>query len=158
MNLPLLEWLNKYTFPNEAKFRDVDYAQKVYEKVIRRDLCCGTTTCSWFASLHLESSKLLVDIVREQGQRAHIGKVSMDRNSPEDYIETTAQGLADVESFVQYVQDTDKTPQPLVTPSPPSLPYALSIYNAAFDYFLFRQSICSLYISYLDLFLLVQVR
>jgi len=82
----------------------------------------------------------------------------MDRNSPEDYIETTAQGLADVESFVQYVQDTDKTPQPLVTPSPPSLPYALSIYNAAFDYFLFRQSICSLYISYLDLFLLVQVR
>mmetsp|Transcript_2264 Transcript_2264/g.2812 ORF Transcript_2264/g.2812 Transcript_2264/m.2812 type:complete len:250 (+) Transcript_2264:455-1204(+) len=117
MNLPLLEWLNKYTFPNEAKFRDVDYAQKVYEKVIRRDLCCGTTTCSWFASLHLESSKLLVDIVREQGQRAHIGKVSMDRNSPEDYIETTAQGLADVESFVQYVQDTDKTPQPLVTPS-----------------------------------------
>ena len=44
-------------------------------------------------------------------------KVSMDRNSPEDYIETTAQGLADVESFVQYVQDTDKTPQPLVTPS-----------------------------------------
>eukprot|EP00615_Pteridomonas_danica_P010673 CAMPEP_0114335134 /NCGR_PEP_ID=MMETSP0101-20121206/4854_1 /TAXON_ID=38822 ORGANISM="Pteridomonas danica, Strain PT" /NCGR_SAMPLE_ID=MMETSP0101 /ASSEMBLY_ACC=CAM_ASM_000211 /LENGTH=352 /DNA_ID=CAMNT_0001466655 /DNA_START=64 /DNA_END=1122 /DNA_ORIENTATION=+ len=103
MNLPLLEWLNKYTFPNEAKFRDVDYAQKVYEKVIRRDLCCGTTTCSWFASLHLESSKLLVDIVREQGQRAHIGKVSMDRNSPEDYIETTAQGLADVESFVQFV-------------------------------------------------------
>lgn len=42
----------------------------------------GTTTCSYFATLHLEASKLLVDIVREQGQRAYVGKVSMDRNSP----------------------------------------------------------------------------
>jgi guanine deaminase len=42
----------------------------------------GTTTCSYYATLHLEASKLLVDIVREQGQRAYVGKVSMDRNSP----------------------------------------------------------------------------
>lgn len=26
--------------------------------------------------------QLLVDIVKEQGQRAYVGKVSMDRNSP----------------------------------------------------------------------------
>ena len=35
----------------------------------------GTTTCSWFATIHLEATKLLVDVVREQGQRAHVGKV-----------------------------------------------------------------------------------
>jgi hypothetical protein len=27
-------------------------------------------------------AQLLVDIVKEQGQRAYVGKVSMDRNSP----------------------------------------------------------------------------
>jgi guanine deaminase len=117
MNLPLLEWLNKYTFPNEAKFKDTAYARKVYEKAVRRGLCCGTTTCSWFATLHLEASKILVDVVREQGQRAHVGKVSMDRNSPEDYVESTAQGLKDVKAFVEYVKETDKSTQPIVTPS-----------------------------------------
>jgi guanine deaminase len=43
----------------------------------------------------------------------------MDRNSPPDYIEETAQGLQDAESFVSYVQESeDKSVQPpLVTPS-----------------------------------------
>lgn len=61
LDLPLLEWLNKYTFPNEAKFKDTQYARKVYDKAIKRGLSCGTTTCSWFATLHLDASKV-VDI------------------------------------------------------------------------------------------------
>ena len=28
-DLPLLEWLNKYTFPCESRFKDLDFARKV---------------------------------------------------------------------------------------------------------------------------------
>ena len=34
VGLPLLDWLNKYTFPTEAKFKDNTFAKKVYSKVV----------------------------------------------------------------------------------------------------------------------------
>lgn len=34
LDMPLLEWLNTYTFPLEAKFTDQDFAAKVYTKVV----------------------------------------------------------------------------------------------------------------------------
>lgn len=104
MDLPLLQWLETYTFPCESKFSDASHAKRVYEKVVRRHLSYGTTFTSWFATIHLEASKALVDIVQAHGQRAHVGKVSMDRNSPEYYVEKdTARGLREVEEFVDYV-------------------------------------------------------
>lgn len=106
MDLPLLQWLETYTFPSEAKLADLGHARKVYSKAVQRHLRNGTTCCAWFATLHLEASKVLVDVLREHGQRAHVGKVSMDWNSPDYYVEDTEQGLKDVESFVDYVQST----------------------------------------------------
>lgn len=35
----------------------------------------GTTTCSYLASIHLEGTKVLVDVIRGLGQRAFVGKV-----------------------------------------------------------------------------------
>jgi guanine deaminase len=34
LDLDLLDWLNKYTFPTEAKFTDLEYAHTVYSKVV----------------------------------------------------------------------------------------------------------------------------
>lgn len=31
MDLPLLDWLNTYTFKTEAAFKDTDYARGVYQ-------------------------------------------------------------------------------------------------------------------------------
>ena len=75
MDLPLLSWLEKYTFPCESKFADLSFASTVYEKSIKRHLKCGTTFASYFATLHLEASKLLVDVINSVGQRAFVGKV-----------------------------------------------------------------------------------
>jgi cytosine/adenosine deaminase-related metal-dependent hydrolase len=47
-DLPLLEWLNKYTFPVEAKFKEAAFAQDVYTKAVRRLLINGTTTACYF--------------------------------------------------------------------------------------------------------------
>ncbi|KAJ3114747.1 hypothetical protein HK100_001566 [Physocladia obscura] len=117
MDVPLLEWLAKYTFPHEAKFQDAEYAQKNYDIVVRRLIENGTTTCSYFATLHLEASKRLVDIVQKHGQRAIVGKVNMDRNSPLYLCETTEQSISDTTDFVNHVLNKqDSLVHPVITP------------------------------------------
>ena len=76
------------------KFADLGHARRVYAAAVHRSLRAGTTTCAWFATLHLDASKLLVDVVRACGQRAHVGKVSMDTNAPESYVEQTDGAIA----------------------------------------------------------------
>jgi guanine deaminase len=39
----LLDWLQQLTFPREAKFSDVEYAEKVYDEVVRRNLNAGVS-------------------------------------------------------------------------------------------------------------------
>ncbi|GFH31311.1 guanine aminohydrolase, partial [Haematococcus lacustris] len=56
-----------------------------------RFLSNGTTTATYFGSLHLEPNKVLVDVIAELGQRAVVGKVNMDRESPDSYMEPTQQ-------------------------------------------------------------------
>lgn len=34
LDLPLLQWLNTYTFPVEAQYKDLNFAGKVYNKVV----------------------------------------------------------------------------------------------------------------------------
>lgn len=103
MDLPLLQWLETYTFPCEAKFKDPEFARDVYLKAVDRHLRYGTTTCSYFATIHLEACKVLVDVVKRLGQRAYVGKVSMDRNSPDYLIETTPDAIRDAEAFAKFV-------------------------------------------------------
>jgi hypothetical protein len=55
------------------------------------------------------TKQLLVDIVREQGQRAYVGKVSMDRNSPDFYVEETQAGIAAAHAFVKYALQTEQS-------------------------------------------------
>ena len=75
LDLPLLEWLNTYTFPKEAKFSSIDYAKKAYTHSIKKHLKNGTTTCCYFATIHRDSSVLLAKIINKLGQRAIVGKV-----------------------------------------------------------------------------------
>ena len=101
MDLPLLQWLEKYTFPTESRFSDLEFARAVYSKSVRRHLRNGTTFACYFATIHNSAAKVLVDVIAEAGQRAYVGKVSMDRNSPDFYIEETNKGLEDAEEFVR---------------------------------------------------------
>lgn len=34
LDIPLLQWLSKYTFPVESRFKDLDFAKKVYTQVV----------------------------------------------------------------------------------------------------------------------------
>ncbi|KAF9198410.1 hypothetical protein BGZ49_000781 [Haplosporangium sp. Z 27] len=117
-DLPLLEWLDTYTFPRESKFADKDYARKLYTKSVARSLRNGTTSACWYATIHLEACKELVDIIQEQGQRAYVGKVNMNQNSPDYLVETTESSVKDTRAFINYVQDVNSklNHAPLITP------------------------------------------
>lgn len=88
-DLKLLEWLNKYTFPVESQFKNIEFAKKAYSRVVKRQLQNGTTYCSYFGTIHTEATKVLAEECLKQGMRALVGKVCMDMNAPEYYIETT---------------------------------------------------------------------
>ncbi|XP_065106458.1 guanine deaminase [Paramisgurnus dabryanus] len=81
LDLPLLDWLNTYTFPVEAQYEDLDFASNVYTKVVKRTLKNGTTTACYFATIHTDASLLLGELADKFGQRALVGKVCMDCNS-----------------------------------------------------------------------------
>ncbi|GAA5835886.1 hypothetical protein JCM9279_002131 [Rhodotorula babjevae] len=109
----LLDWLDKVTFPAEAKFADVAYARRTYEDVVDRLINSGTTTACLYGTLHRQSSKILAAICHRRGQRAFVGKCNMDRNSPSTYSETsTERSLADTEDFVTFVRERCDSPCP----------------------------------------------
>ncbi|KAG0364857.1 hypothetical protein BGZ54_007094 [Gamsiella multidivaricata] len=119
-DIPLLEWLDTLTFPHESKFKDPDYARQIYSKAVARSLRNGTTSACWFATIHLDATKELVRVIEEQGQRAYIGKVNMNQNSPDFLIETTESSVADTRAFIEYVNATNAhmgtESKPLLTP------------------------------------------
>lgn len=103
LDLGLLDWLKKYTFPTEAKFKDLKFAEIAYRKAVRRVLRNGTTTASYFATIHTDATILLCDIIDEFGQRAHVGKVNVNQHSPDYYTEDTAESITETKRFVEAV-------------------------------------------------------
>ena len=55
-DLQLLDWLNKYTFPSEAKFKDAAFAARVCRNAVARTLRNGTTSCMYCATIHTDAA------------------------------------------------------------------------------------------------------
>lgn len=62
-----MQWLNKYTFPAEMRYSDVQHAEHVYPHLVQRLLANGTTTAVYYATIHLEATKKLVEVVEKLG-------------------------------------------------------------------------------------------
>lgn len=105
MDLELLDWLEKYTFPEESKFNDIAYAKKVYSSFVKELKNGPTTRACMFATIHKDSTLLLMDLLENSGLISYVGKVNMDRNSPEYLIESTEQSLEDTSSWIESVEN-----------------------------------------------------
>lgn len=117
MDMELLEWLDHITFPEESKFADLDYARASYS-IFTEDLKkSATTRASIFATLHVEATELLMDLVEQTGVHAYIGKVNMDRNGPPSLQEESAEASArDTISWIEKVTDRYQNVKPILTP------------------------------------------
>ena len=123
LDVPLEVWLQKYTFPLEAKFADLAFARQVYEALVETLLANGTTTTLYFATIHLPATQALADICLSRGQRALIGRVAMDHpgECPDYYRDASPEAAeADTRVFIDYVRSLAGNEtgliQPVITP------------------------------------------
>lgn len=112
----LLPWLTDYTFPEEAKYKDLAYAEGVYRQVAHELWKNGTTRVVLFSTLHTEATKLLMDLFHESGMGAYIGKVNMDRNSPDILVETTEDSLNETKEWLESYGNKYELVKPIITP------------------------------------------
>lgn len=89
MDLPLLDWLNTYTFKTESRFEDAEYARTIYRELAQKLIAYGTTRVCMFSSLHTDATLILMEELENAGVTGYVGKVNMDRNSPKYYVEST---------------------------------------------------------------------
>ncbi len=116
MDLELLDWLQEYAFPEEAKYQDLDYAAKAYRVFAQRLGNSATTRVCVFATIHREATALLMEYLEEAGLSGYVGKVNMDRDAPDNLREQDA-----AESAAQTVAWLEETKahrkiQPILTP------------------------------------------
>lgn len=115
MDLLLSDWLNEYTFKLEAKYKDQEFARKVYAAFVNDLIKHGTMHASIFATIHNEATDILIDCLEEKGIPSFVGKVNMDKDSPSFLVETTEESLKDTERFLKKHQG-NKYAKPILTP------------------------------------------
>lgn len=117
MDSELLDWLNNSAFKEEAKYSDNDYALKAYEIFSNALRHSVTTRACIFATIHIDATKILMDLLEKTGLVTYVGKVNMDRNSPNELCEESAEKSA--EDTVRWINDTTDKLQntyPILTP------------------------------------------
>lgn len=117
MDLELLDWLNTHTFPEEAKYVDLAYAERAY-RIFADDLAASATTrAAVFGTIHRPATELLMDLVEETGVKALVGKVNMDRNSPDILREEdAAASLAETTRWIEETKGKYRNVSPILTP------------------------------------------
>ncbi|ENO85353.1 guanine deaminase [Thauera linaloolentis] len=96
----LLAWLEKYTFPAEARFADPVHAAATADFFCDELLRNGTTTAMAFATVHAASAEALFAAALRRRMRLITGKVLMDRNCPEELRDTAQAGDAESRALI----------------------------------------------------------
>ena len=117
MDLELIEWLNTYTFPEEAQYGDLAYAERAYRSFVQ-DMRRGPNTRGVvFATVHVPSTVLLMDLLEASGLVTMVGKVNMDRHAPDSLRETDATtSLQDTRLWLSEVMGKYQRTSPILTP------------------------------------------
>ena len=117
MDMELLEWLNTYTFPEESKYKELEYADRAYGSFVNHLLHSTTTRAAIFATIHVPATELLMQKLDRAGLSCYVGKVNMNRNSPVYLREiSTNQALRDTERWLCETKEAYRTVKPILTP------------------------------------------
>lgn len=112
----LVPWLNEYTFPLEAEFKDVPLAKVRYKAFINDLWEYGTTRVCIMATRHKEATICLMDLLMQSGLGAFVGKVNMDRNATADLAETTKESIEATKELISRYQDSSDLVKYMVSP------------------------------------------
>lgn len=116
MDLELLPWLQNYTFPEEMKYADLAYAERMYRRFVHDLWRFGTMRACVFATIHTDSTRLLMRIFQEAGLGALVGKVAMNRNCPASLSEPVEKMVQGYEDLLAEFNHPESLVRPIVTP------------------------------------------
>jgi len=104
----LIEWLEKYTFPAEAKFSDSATASDTAEFFLDELIRNGTTTALVFGTVHPQSVDAFFEAAERRNLRMICGKVMMDRNAPQELCDTPESSYADSRALIKRWHDRSR--------------------------------------------------
>ena len=88
----LLDWLTRFTFPEESRYADADYARAAAQLFLSRLFQHGTTSALAFCSVHKTCADALFAAAQDHGMALVTGKTMMDRNAIPAVEDTPEQG------------------------------------------------------------------
>ncbi len=101
----LIDWLNKYTFIAEQNFKNKDHAREVAKVFLREGLRCGTTTSCVFCTVDPISVDAFFEESEKLNMRNIAGKVLMDRNAPDELMDTPQTGYDQTKELIDRWHD-----------------------------------------------------
>ncbi len=104
----LLDWLNQYAFPAEARFADESYAREIAAVFLNELLRNGTTTALVFGTVHAHSADAILEAAGSRGMRLIAGKVLMDSNCPDELRDTPESAYADSKTLIERWHGKDR--------------------------------------------------
>ena len=137
----LVHWLEKYAYPAESRYADIVYARAVSRFFLSELLRNGVTTALIFGSAHKASIDALFTEADKLNLRIIAGKVMMDRNAPDNLLDTPETAKADNEALIAAWHKKNRiqyaiTPRFAITSSTEQLSIAGQLYHAHDDLYL----------------------
>ena len=96
----LLDWLNRFAFPEERRYASAAHARGAAETFLDRLVQHGTTAAVVFSSVHRTAAEALFAAAHRRGHALVSGKTMMDRNAPEALRDDPASGARDTEALI----------------------------------------------------------
>ena len=118
MDYELLDWLEKIAFPEESRYAVTAYAAEAYGIFAQKMKQSATTRAVIFGTIHTDSTLILMDLMEKSGLVSLVGKVSMDRNAPDELREKSAAFATEEEE--RFIRESAgrgyRRTRPVVTP------------------------------------------
>lgn len=96
----LLDWLERFTFAEEARYADRNHAAGFAEIFLDRLIANGTTTAVAYGSSHRVSAEALFEAAARRGMGLHAGKVMMDTGAPAAVTDTPESAYEDSAALI----------------------------------------------------------
>ncbi len=95
----LLDWLHRFTFPEEARYADRNHAELAAEIFLQRLFQHGTTSALAFCSVHKACAEALFAAAARHNMALITGKTMMDRNAIPAVQDTPEAGARESEEL-----------------------------------------------------------
>ncbi len=117
-DMELLPWLDTYTYEQEQRFRDLDYAKKIYSWYLDELWRWGVTRSIAMGTTHPDATALLMELYVKSGLGAYVGKVNQDCNCGQPhFMEDTQTSIRDTERWLDRTMGLSARVKPILTPT-----------------------------------------